>query len=286
MNSRVIELFGTPTGSFPPSGWEKFIAKQHCPYLDRKCLKIRKSDPDVAIGTCTVAHGDARTPVVICPVRFRERQQIFFDCLHLLRSHEPGNEIHAVPEISVPGGGVDFILVSARNGKVKDFAGIEIQTLDTTGTVWPERQRFLASVGMSVPKKDTDSEKPFGMNWKMTAKTILVQLHHKIQTFEHLGKHLSLVIQDQLLDYMEKEFSFGHLHNPAVAGDSVHFHAYALKPKMGEFRLELGSRKSTDVEGVSTALGLQVSAKVELGVIVAALEAKMSDRTRLTIATK
>ena len=49
--------------------------------------------------------------------------------------HEPGNELHTVPEVSVPGGSVDYFLASVRDGKVKDFVGIELQTLDTTGTV-------------------------------------------------------------------------------------------------------------------------------------------------------
>ena len=30
---------------------------------------------------------------------------------------------------------------------VKDFVGIELQTLDSTGTVWPERQRLLKEHG-------------------------------------------------------------------------------------------------------------------------------------------
>lgn len=76
-------------------------------------------------------------------------------------------------------------MASVRDGKVRDFVGIELQTLDTTGTVWPERQRFLVSKGIkAVARADVQNTKGFGMNWKMTAKTILVQLHHKIQTFE------------------------------------------------------------------------------------------------------
>ena len=45
----------------------------------------------------------------------------------------------------------------------------------------------------------------------MTAKTILMQLHHKIQTFEHVNRKLVLVVQDKLLEYMEREFDFTHL---------------------------------------------------------------------------
>jgi len=85
---------------------------------------------------------------VICPTRLIERGQVFTDCIHLLTAHEPGDELHLVPEVAIPGGSVDYFLLSARSGKVKDFVGIEIQALDTTGTVWPERQRLLRRLGL------------------------------------------------------------------------------------------------------------------------------------------
>lgn len=61
----------------------------------------------------------------------------------------------------------------------------------------------------------------------MTAKTILIQLHHKVQTFEAINKHLVLVIQDFLLDYFRKEFQFSRL-TAARMGDPIHVHAYGL----------------------------------------------------------
>jgi hypothetical protein len=162
---------------------------------------------------------------------------------------------------------------------VRDFVGIELQTLDSTGTIWPERQRFLKSIGLKVDQTDVDSGKNFGMNWKMTAKTILVQLHHKIQTFEHINKHLALIVQDYLLDYMKKEFCFDHL-NKAALGDSAHIHAYAMKKQDDHsFRIELKDRLSTDVYGISKCLGLQAEAKIELKQIVELLESKISNET-------
>ena len=82
-----------------------------------------------------------------------------------------------------------------------------------------------------MPRNDDSetSSKSFGMNWKMTAKTILVQMHHKIQTFEHVSKRLVLVTQDRLLEYMAREFNFGHLKNPALTGHSMHLHAYKVE---------------------------------------------------------
>lgn len=282
MSTRVLELFGHST-SGPKLNWTQIAQEQQCPFLSRKCLKVRKSQPEISIGTCTVAYGGAGAPVMTCPYRLIERRQIFIDCLHLLTLHEPGNELHAVPEIAVPGGSVDYFLLSALDGHVKDFVGIELQTLDSTGTVWPERERFLKSVGVAARPEDVDSTKAFGMNWKMTSKTILVQLHHKVQTFESLSKHLVLAVQDRLLDYMNRAFSFGHLSNPARVGDFMQFHSYSLSAAKSAYRLKLETRLSTDAAGVATALGLQVSPNMEYEVLIRALEGKMSSRTLLTI---
>jgi len=280
--SNVAELFGHSSGE-PGQNWQTIVEQQQCPFLSKRCYKVRKSDPAISIGTCTVLYGRGPEPIIICPTRLIERRQIFIDCLHLLTTHEPGNELHIVSEVSVPGGSVDYFLVSAREGRVRDFVGIELQTLDTTGTVWPERQRLLKELG--VPRADDaeTSDKPFGMNWKMTAKTILVQMHHKIQTFEHVNKKLALVTQDKLLAYMTKEFNFGHLSNPPTMGDSMHFHAYRMAEQLDHsYRLTLDARLSTDAAGIAQCLGLQAEARVELDEIITALQAKISPATLFT----
>ena len=280
--SAVIELFGYSAAS-EGKDWTGIVRQQHCPFIGKRCYKVRKSSPDISIGTCSVNYGKSQETIIICPARLLERHQIFTDCLHLLTTHQPGNELHIVSEVSVPGGSVDYFVVSANGGKVKDFVGIELQTLDTTGTVWPERQRLLKELG--VPRNDDGENinKPFGMNWKMTAKTILVQLHHKIPTFEYVNKNLVLIVQDELLAYMSREFNFGHMKNPAVIGDSMHLHSYSIERQQNQnFKLDLQVRLSTDADAISTCLGLQAEAKVELDEIVTALEAKISPDTLFT----
>jgi hypothetical protein len=184
-----------------------------------------------------------------------------------------------MPEVGIPGGSVDYFLVSAIDGKAKDFVGIELQTLDTTGTVWPERQRFLDEQGIEVDVSDINSPKKFGMNWKMTAKTALVQLHHEVETFEGINKHLVLVLQDHLLAYMRREFQFEHVEK-ARLGDPMHIHSYSfVQADDGVFRISLDSRHSTDSSGIATSLGLSVSPKVELQEIIAILEDKISRDT-------
>lgn len=277
--SKVAELFGHSTLRHDLS-WSQIVSEQQCPFLEKKCFKTRKSEPSVSIGSCSILAGVADNPVIICPARLTQRRQIFTDCIHLLTQHEPGNELHLVSEVNIPGGYVDFFLVSVGQGIIKDFVGIELQALDTTGTVWPERQRLLVKLG--VPANLALENKPFGINWKMTAKTILVQIHHKIQTFEHLNKKLVLVVQDSLLAYMEREFQFDHVHNPPTLGDSMHFHAYSLSLNAGtsnDYQMMMKRWLSTDAQGVTNCLRLRAEARVELSLIIETLQRKISATT-------
>jgi len=280
---KVLELYGHATCN-AEINWQQIVSEQSCPFIQRKCLKVRKSEPENTIGTCSVEYGKDKKRIVICPHRFLEKQRIFIDSIHLLTLHEPGNDLHVVPEVTVPGGSVDYFLVSARNGNVNDFVGIEIQALDTTGTIWPTRQRFLQEKGINVMEKDVKPNKSLGVNWKMTAKTILVQLHHKLETFEHLHKHLVLAAQDHFLDYVKRNFQFEHVKSPARLGDALQIHSYTLN-HVGEceFSLSLTNRFSTDIAGLAKSLGLQNSPKVGMEEIISILESKISNENILTI---
>lgn len=277
----VSELYTEPTFR-SETDWAAVLQREHCSYIGRRCVKRRKTAPDVSIGTCSVNYGvKAPKNIIICPFRFLERKQVFTDCIHLLTHKEPGDELHVVSEVAVPGGSVDYCLVAVRKGKVVDFVGIELQAVDTTGTVWPTRQRFLSALRLT---EETTLDKGFGMNWKMSAKTILVQLHHKVETFEHVGRYFVLVIQDHFLNEMIKSFSFGHV-GEAKLGNHMHFHAYSLTQTAADYRLELAIRRSTDSQGVQTLLGNASEAKIELQAILDILQEKISKSSIPTLLT-
>ena len=279
--SRVLELFGLPTHSVYLD-WAEVVQNQECPFLNRPCVKARKSQPDVAIGTCVVSHGRGRQPLVICPHRLIQNSTVFVDCIHLLARHRPGNQFHLLPEMRIPGGSVDYFLVSARNRKVDDFVAVELQSLDTTGTVWPERQRFIRGEGVNTDDSDHLSGKRFGINWKMTAKTILVQLHHKVESLEYINKHLVLVIQDSFLKYMRSEFVFDHV-QAASPSDTLQFHGYEFGVTSSDNPLQLVERLSTDAKGVEKCLGLQAQTNIEMNDILSAIERRLSDDTVLNV---
>lgn len=281
--SAIAELFGRPS-TRTGIDWARTVADQGCPFLGRTCYKVRKSEPEVSIGSCTVLHGKPRSPIMICPARLLEHRQIFSDCLHLLDLHERGNELHVVSEVSVPGGSVDYFLVSVRGTAIVDFVGIELQTLDTTGTIWPERQRLLHRLEVRVADGPSPSGKSFGMNWKHTAKTTLVQLHHKVETFEHIDRKLVLVLQDVLMDYMAREFDFRHLMRPAALRDAMHFHPYVMTGnRNGGYRLSPGSRFSTNAAGIERCLDLRADTRVELPEISSALRMRIGPATKLNL---
>jgi hypothetical protein len=116
----------------------------------------------------------------------------------------------------------------------------------------------------------------------MTAKTILVQLHHKIGTFEYLQKHLVLIIQDNFLDYMKKEFNFRNINNPSLVGDSLQFHSYSLVGENNK-SLKLKERLSTNSVGIAECLGLNAEKSVDLEIMFETIEKKISNKTLLKI---
>lgn len=102
--TKIAELYGIETSN-TETDWRATAQTQNCPYLNRKCLKNRKSQPELTIGTCTLYSGEGKKPVIICPFRLTERHLIFQDALPLLTLHEPGNEYRIIPEITLPRGG-------------------------------------------------------------------------------------------------------------------------------------------------------------------------------------
>ena len=277
--SAIVEFFGFHVKD-KTVNWKKVVADQYSKYTGKKSIKVRKSQPDIAIGTVVIKYGKEQHNLIIDPERFLEKGQVFLDCLDLLTTHEEGNELHLIPEVRIPGGNVDFFLVSSRKGEIRDFVGIELQGLDTTGSLWEERQKLLVELGL-LPKSTPIKKASYGINWKMTAKTTLVQLHHKVETFEHLNKKLVLVIQDQLLKYMEGEFNFSSFNEPALIGDSMHVHSYKLSDTGASTLLELDTKSSTNAAGIAKSMGLQADAKVELEIIHQNLQKKMSPETLL-----
>lgn len=222
---RPLEFYGLPAVSPPSEEMRRALAEQDCPFRERRCIKVRKSEPGQTIGACVVGFQGAA--ILICPHRMTDGGTIFRNAALLLSDDaQRRGRIRVVPEVTMPGGSIDYFIVAFGNrGEILDFVGLEIQTLDTTATkgVWDCRVDLAAGRRLATRYE-------YGMNWKMTAKTILVQILHKAGTFEMLGKKLVLTIQREFFRYLQENFRFEHVRE-AQDADPVHFHVYDLKPR-------------------------------------------------------
>ena len=116
----------------------------------------------------------------------------------------------------------------------------------------------------------------------MTLKTILIQMHHKSETFEHLNKHLVLIIQKPLYERMRSDFKFDQIEGVRL-GDPVHIHSYNFVEREQKLNLSLHVRVSTDSVGIANCLGLNAESKVELQDLIRILEPKLIEVNRLRI---
>jgi hypothetical protein len=262
INNRPLEFYGKLVNETNDKKYD--FEDDACPFIGKKCVKTRKSNKDQSIGSCIVKYSGSS--LIICPHRFLSNYTIFHDSIRYLKSKQ---KIFAVPEIKTSGGNIDYFIISKSNGKIIDYCGLEIQSLDTTssGDIWSAREDFLSG-------KFSRNYK-YGINWKMSAKTILIQLHHKGTFFQEHGKKLILVIQKEFYDYLSREFDTSKLHK-AKDKDSIQFHIYDCKLKHEAYDFSLLSRKSTDVNGIEYMLKLGKNSEILESKVLEKIQTKLS----------
>ena len=276
MPYKVNELFGRYTNGEVFPDLKEVLKDQSCPYRsDGICQKMRKSQPSIKIGTCSVCLGrNAKEPYIICPYRLTEKNRIFNDCLSLI--DVTGNDLYLIPEVSTVAGNIDYILAAVRDDQLSDFVGIELQTLDTTGTIWPHRQEMLRLNNYGVPLVDLKS---VGINWKMTAKTILAQLVQKTQLFSHVGKSIVLVLQEPLYEDMCLKFDFSKVHQ-SHPSDTMHFHVYSFKSSATKMNLSLSKNTSITATDFEKVMGMNEDPDKWLEKLTESIMGKVSEEYR------
>lgn len=247
--NKVNEMFGRYTNGSQFPDLHTALRTQSCPFKNGgKCYKTRKSDPDTAIGTCSLCFDNVEQPLLICPEPLTKDHKIFNDCLPFIADSIPGSDLYLVPEVKVADSRIDYVLVAIRNNCPINFVGIELQTLDTTGSIWNSRQKLLLDHGYPVNEGEARSNGA-GVNWKMTSKTILGQLLQKSEIFANMNRNLVLVCQTPLFLYMQRSYNFKEL-RVSDQRDVLHFHVYDYIAVNDEMSLQLSDRKSASLEVV------------------------------------
>lgn len=180
------------------------------------------------MGTCVVSDSDGAL-LVVCPVKLQMGDRFARD----LASYFRDPPIIA-SEASLESGRVDYVFrgMSVLGGE--HTMAVEIQALDTTGTVDTAKAAFEAGAPNFFERNFE-----FGFNWKMSIKTIVVQLLSKLSEIHTLGWSYALVLQDVFLAKMRELYDMKvtemttvtpeDLLRRTVAGDLL-IHAYSLVP--------------------------------------------------------
>ena len=249
------EIFGYP---FTNTSLVAQTAREDefCPFLNGKCKKPRKSQPEVKLGTCTLGYKGKYlkkiTPIIICPHRFEEIgvyntiQELYFGNL------PAGYQIRWASEVSCGvAGSIDFVATKMKEGKIEDFLCVEFQAAGTTGTPWQAVLDFKQTG--SFQKKTYK----YGINWANEfTKTMMQQVYKKGMVVENWGKKIVFVLQDVGLTYIQSTTDAQDLHEERDS-DSIHFCTFRMvwDENSKAWQLEFGKRMSTNIEGIRKILG-------------------------------
>lgn len=223
----------------------------YCPFLDSTCKKRRKSQGE-SIGTCSVGYrGRGQTeyrPHCICPHRFETAGVL--DEIEPLFTEK--GEYFTTPEVPLLGTSIDYVAGKrADDGTVLDFAGVEIQALDTTGSVWDYREAYFDDEEQMESVNGT-----YGINWAMSlVKTMMQQAFKKGQVFRDWGENLIFLVQDVSIDYIRDNYDATGLRS-AHESDPVHFYSYLLlyNDETEQYEWELDEKLSADIESVTNMM--------------------------------
>jgi Restriction endonuclease NotI len=176
-----------------------------CPFRGTTCTKSSKTDP---IGICSLS--DGQEAAAICPVRFLENDRIFRDAAKI--AFGSGCEFGIFPEIRILRifdggtedakkiGKVDFLIGKIEDGKVADFAAIEVQSSYFSGTeIVPALRYFLQHNELNEAISDRRPD------FRSSAqKRLMPQLQLKVPVFRRWGKKFFVVVDTKFFHSLPK----------------------------------------------------------------------------------
>lgn len=193
---RISEIFGKDVDDVSATAVAHRQSRL-CPFRNTRCTKSSKSDP---LGVCTLSDGVSAT--ALCPVRFLEADRIFADGARL--AFGTGVEFAVFPEIRILRiegkgeaakkiGKVDFLLGRVSDGKVVDFAAMEVQAVYFSGTsIRPAMRHFLKEGVLDFANSDRRPD------FRSSAqKRLAPQLMLKVPVFRRWAKKFFVVVDSK-----------------------------------------------------------------------------------------
>lgn len=184
----LVEIFGYAPKDATPNA-RKYWELKACPFVGRACTKYDHTHT-ICYGTCSVTN--AGQEVVICPNRlyannyepirdvaenvFGKQPFMLFD--EYIKKSSPSLECvvalgqNSGKEVKLSKMSMDWVLAHIKNGKLIEYVGIEVQSIDITGNY---RDAWYAA-------RDQKSDIPasgHGLNWANVHKRLMPQIIRK-----------------------------------------------------------------------------------------------------------
>ena len=274
------EVFGHAYSEFSAGGEARaHLEAEHCPFIGGRCKKVRKSDPDTRLGTCSVGYDGGRgawTPSVICPYRLHV-PGIFDTVRRMAFGDAPALRLAEVPMCV---GTFDFVLARCDGGRVEDFCALEMQAGDTTGAPWD------AVADLKDHGRYRSAKYEYGLNMaRQYQKTAMQQMYKKGRVMESWRKHIVMVLQGTGIEYLRRSpasDASGLVENSGMdmgnSGKFIHFAPFTMSWSGGRWEPAITGMYDTDSAGVANLLGAPPSGRPEkLEEFVAYLNSRLGD---------
>lgn len=184
----LIEVFGHAPDD-TTSKARKFWGLNACPFMGRACTKFDHTNT-ICYGTCSVSN--AGQNVIICPNRLyannyetiRHVSEDVFGKLPFMLFNEylkkESRSLNCVVALGQNSGrevklskmSMDWVLAHIKNGKLIEYVGIEVQSIDITGNY---RDAWYAA----RDKKPVIPPSAHGLNWANVHKRLMPQIIRK-----------------------------------------------------------------------------------------------------------
>lgn len=196
MGLRILDWFGFDLDDHSPAA-QKHRNERLCPFIAGKCTKLFRDGTRSAV--CTVSLIRDQIAVPICPNRLYaddyvvlkdvaviafgkghkvippdQHRQVHHDGRYVVAfGHKFGRELRLPSRTAGGKYYVDWVLARIdKRGNLSEFVAVEIQSIDTTGSLRPEVE-ILRTGQFGIPQSVA------GLNWENVNKRILPQIIYK-----------------------------------------------------------------------------------------------------------
>lgn len=212
----LVEIFGHAPNDVTPKA-RKYWDLKACPFMGRACTKYDHTNT-ICYGTCSVTN--AGQEVVICPNRLyannyqtiRHVSEDAFGKLPFMMFDEYINKVSASldcvvalgqnsgKEVKLSKKSMDWVLAHIKNGKLVEYVGVEVQSIDITGNY---RDAWYAA----RDKKSAIPPSGHGLNWANVHKRLMPQIIRKSLVYSKsalVSKGLFFIVPEPVYQRFEE----------------------------------------------------------------------------------